>query len=84
MNYRCGRFRTDDRGQRYEISFFDPRTKSRRVFGWSGNQAGANRMRDSIHKHPVWRDPKVRDRNCPHEYIYPSTGKCRSCGETVA
>lgn len=63
MTYRCGKFKTGDRGQRYEITFFDPQDKSRSVFGWSDDLSGANMMCDSIHKHPTWRDPKVRDRD---------------------
>ena len=62
MDYRCGRFKTGDRGQRYEVTYFDPQAKSRSVFGWSDDQVVADTMRDSINKHPTWRDPKVRDR----------------------
>lgn len=67
MVYQCGRFKTGDRGQRYEITYFDPDAKRRRVFGWAANQTGADAMCDSINLHPTMRDPKVRDRNCPHE-----------------
>ncbi|KKM05322.1 hypothetical protein LCGC14_1755270 [marine sediment metagenome] len=82
--YRCGKFKTGDRGQRYEVTYFDPQTKSRRVFGWASEPTVTNKMCDSIHKHPTWRDAKIRDRDCPHDHIYPSTGKCRSCGEVVS
>ncbi len=61
--YRCGKFETSDRGQRYEVTYFNPQTKSRCVFGWSDDQTGVDAMRNSITKHPTWRDPKVRDRN---------------------
>lgn len=52
-----------DRGQRFEISFFDPTSNSRKVFGWSDTRAGAENMVDSIDLHPVWKDPQVLDRH---------------------
>ena len=49
-----------DRGQRYEITFFNG--KKRQVYGWTDNADNAHRICDSINKHPVWRLPQLRDR----------------------
>lgn len=51
-----------DRGQRFEITFFDPEQDARRVLGWSADAEGAQRMAASVSAHPSWRDPEVRDR----------------------
>ncbi len=61
--YRCRKIKTGDRGQRYEVTFFNPNKGGRMAFGWSDDRARADVMCDSILKHPTWRDPKVRDRN---------------------
>lgn len=37
-----------DRGQRYEVTFFDPRENARRVFGWSDDKVVAQVMADSV------------------------------------
>ena len=49
-----------DRGQRYEVSFFDG--EKRQVYGWTDDAETARKMGDSIDKHPVWGFPQVRDR----------------------
>lgn len=49
-----------DRGQRYEISFFDG--EKRRVLGWTDIGEVAQTMASSVHKHPVWSEPEIRDR----------------------
>jgi hypothetical protein len=51
-----------DRGQRYEVSFFNPATWKRQVFGWSDTVDGANRMVAAVNDHPVWEQPQVLDR----------------------
>lgn len=51
-----------DRGQRFEISYYDPRTGMRHVFGWCETENGATAMMDAISKHPVWTDSQRKDR----------------------
>ena len=53
---------TGDRGQRWEVSFFNPVTNARQVYGWTDDQAAALRMADSVEKHPSWAFPQVTDR----------------------
>lgn len=52
-----------DRGQRYEVSFFDPNLNRRRVFGWTDEIEVARRMADGIEKHPAWQFPQITDRH---------------------
>lgn len=52
-----------DRGQRYEVTYFDPRENVRKVFGWSDDAERARAMGDSIDAHPVWNYPQVLDRH---------------------
>lgn len=49
-----------DRGQRYEVSYFDG--EKRQVMGWTDDAEAARKMGDSVDKHPVWEFPQVRDR----------------------
>lgn len=51
-----------DRGQRYEVSFFNPSTNKREVFGWAESSIGATAMVQSINLHPTWTQPEVKDR----------------------
>ena len=51
-----------DRGERYEVTFFDPSSNGRMIFGWFERLEDANRCCKGITKHPSWRDPKIRDR----------------------
>jgi hypothetical protein len=51
-----------DKGQRFEVTFFDPRANVRKVFGWSDTAEGAQAMGNSIDAHPVWQFPQVTDR----------------------
>jgi len=51
-----------DRGQRYEVTYFDPSSNSRKVMGWCSNLARAEQFSTAIDKHPVWRSPQIRDR----------------------
>ncbi len=53
---------TGDRGQRWEVSFFNPATNDRQVYGWTDDHAAALRMADSVEKHPSWAFPQVTDR----------------------
>lgn len=51
-----------DRGQRFEVTYYDPYDHKRRVFGWSETERGAKVMADSIEKNPSWSHPQIRDR----------------------
>ena len=52
-----------DRGQRYEVSFFNPDTGGRMVLGWTDTLSGVNKMFEAIRVHPSWEQPAVRDRH---------------------
>ena len=54
-----------DKGQRFEVTFFDPNSNERRVFGWSDAIDGAQSMAQAIEKHPSWSYPQIRDRHVP-------------------
>jgi len=51
-----------DRGQRYEVTFYNPATGERQGYGWAASEGAANVMRDSVNKHPSWRYPRIKDR----------------------
>lgn len=51
-----------DRGQRFEITFFDPEARCRKVLGWCETKEGAQRMAAGVEKHPSWQLPEIRDR----------------------
>lgn len=51
-----------DRGQRFEVTFFNPATFKRQVLGWSESIEGAESMVAGIHKHPAWEQPQIEDR----------------------
>ena len=51
-----------DKGQRYEVTFFDEEVNLRRVFGWSEDYEGAVKMGETLVKRPSWRDFEVIDR----------------------
>jgi hypothetical protein len=72
-----------DRGQRYMVTYFDPRESKRKTFGWSDDAEGARAMGDSIDAHPAWQFPHVIDRTfCPGcGKPYPS--ECDWCAEDV-
>lgn len=53
------------RGQRYEVTFFNPATSQRHVLGWSSTLEGAESMVDGINKHPAWEQPQIVDRHEP-------------------
>ena len=52
-----------DRGQRYEVSFFNPNSNKREVLGWTNDVEVARKMADSVDAHPSWKFPWVTDRN---------------------
>lgn len=54
-----------DRGQRYEVTFFNPATRKRQVLGWASTLEGAEGMVAGIYKHPAWEQPRVEDRETP-------------------
>jgi hypothetical protein len=51
-----------DRGQRYMVTYFDPRAGVRKTFGWSDDMEGAKAMVGCIEAHPAWQAPEVIDR----------------------
>lgn len=51
-----------DRGQRYEVSFFNPATGQRQSLGWSETAEGAQSMAESVEAHPSWEYPWITDR----------------------
>lgn len=51
-----------DRGQRYEVTFFNPATMKRQVLGWSETREGADSLVAGIDEHPTWCSPIVQDR----------------------
>jgi hypothetical protein len=51
-----------DRGQRFEVSFFNPSANGRQVLGWTDDEETARRMADSVDLHPSWEFPWVTDR----------------------
>ena len=52
-----------DKGQRFEISFFNPKSNKREVLGWTDDLESARRMTDSIEAHPSWEYPWLTDRH---------------------
>lgn len=51
-----------DRGQRWEVSFYNPATNKREVYGWTDDDATALSMSDCIEKHPSWQFGWITDR----------------------
>lgn len=51
-----------DKGQKYEVTYYDPISNCRKTFGWSDTEGGAQAMADSIEVHPSWQYPQIMDR----------------------
>lgn len=51
-----------DRGQRFEVTFFNPSTMRRQVLGWCERREAAENMAAGVRKHPAWEDPQIEDR----------------------
>lgn len=51
-----------DRGQRYEVTYFDPTDNKRKVFGWSETPEGARALADSVDLNPSMEFSQLRDR----------------------
>lgn len=51
-----------DKGQSYEVSFYDAAKKERRVLGWAASPAGAESLCNSVRIHPGWSDPEIKIR----------------------
>ena len=43
-----------DRGQRYEVTAFDPNKNTRFIVGWSDTDIGAQNLAGGVEKHPSW------------------------------
>lgn len=54
-----------DKGQRFEITYFDPASKTRKVFGWAEDLDGVEIFKKSINAHPSMQSPQVNDRKKP-------------------
>lgn len=79
-SHSCGRFQVGDRGQRYEVTYYDTGDDQRKVFGWTDDAESARRMCDSVEKHPEWKWAQLRDRTAPGEELS-EQGKCLNCGK---
>lgn len=51
-----------DRGQRYQVTFFDESANKRKVCGWSETAEGARSYVKGIELHPGWSVPQIWDR----------------------
>ena len=51
-----------DRGQRYEVTFFNPQRGLRVVLGWAEELKVAQTLADAVNDHPSWREPEIEDR----------------------
>lgn len=51
-----------DRGQRYEVTFFDKTENRRRPLGWTNSHKSALQMMAAVDANPSWEFPQVRDR----------------------
>lgn len=51
-----------DKGQRFEVTFFNMATNTRQVLGWAITQHGANEMAVAVELHPSWKFPQIEDR----------------------
>lgn len=57
----CDRFRVGDKGQRYEVRFFDRESGEERVMGWT-NEADGGALMESAKLWPIACDPFMVDR----------------------
>jgi len=51
-----------DRGQPYEVSYFDEEANVRKVFGWADTPERAQAMSRAVEAHPSWQFVQIRDR----------------------
>jgi len=51
-----------DRGQRYEVTFFNSATFKRQVLGWCETREDAERIVATMSDHPVWEQFQIVDR----------------------
>jgi hypothetical protein len=51
-----------DKGQRYEVTYFDTDAGKRRTFGWTSTLAGARSLAQAIDLHPTMDEPMIMDR----------------------
>ena len=52
-----------DRGQRYEITYFDGRAAERRTLGWCETREQADMVVLTMSGHPVWSGFEISDRH---------------------
>ncbi len=51
-----------DRGQRYEISYFDSDLDKRVVYGWVNDAVNARKMANAALRNPSWEFVQITDR----------------------
>ena len=56
-----------DQGQRWEVSFYNPTTNKREVYGWTNDHVSALAMAEAVEAHPSWEYPWVTDREAKPE-----------------
>jgi len=61
MTYDCGKLKTGDKGQQFEVRAQWPDGEERPI-GWTATRADAERMAAGIKLHPGFSDPKIIDR----------------------
>jgi hypothetical protein len=54
-----------DRGQRFEVTFFNPATFKRQVLGWCETREDADKIVATMRDHPVWEQFQIVDRHEP-------------------
>jgi hypothetical protein len=52
-----------DRGQRFEVTFFNPATFKRQVLGWCETREDADKIVATMRDHPVWEQFQIEDRS---------------------
>lgn len=64
----CGQLpHVGDQGQRYQVTFFDPSTGTRKTLGWCEDPYVAKQMRKMVVNHPHWLYPEILDRQATQE-----------------
>lgn len=64
-----------DRGQRFEVSFFDPKANKRCILGWTTTIEDARMMVSAVEGHPTWDDAQITDREkCAETNMWDTIG----------
>lgn len=70
-----------DKGQRFEVSYFDSYTNTRKVFGWSDTIDGAQRFANCIEASPSMEFPQILDRFAKRQSKNETCCDCPECIE---